>query len=382
MRKIVNITICSSGKVHSGGEKCFVELVKQFDRLGFKQDVYLGYKEDSTDLTSLKQTNISFLINEIINIQNKFLVLCLYIFLFIKSLFFLKKFNEPTIIISHSDAWPDVVFAYLLKKKNPKALWIAINHMLLPEKKYDSNPFFIRFYNFINQKLFFIFQKGSNLLVSVNDMYKNELKKYNNNSLIINYGKEKSFEKIKYFEQRDVDLCFIGRFFYQKGVYHLPEICEEIDNLIEDKNIKITFFLIGSINSVAKDLKKSLEKISPRFDFRFVGFKSGDEKYELLSKSKLFIFPSVFESFGIVYLDAISVGTPVIEYDLKCFNGHKHGVIKVPFLNNKMFAKKAVEVLTNKGLFETLSIEGYNYSKRYSWENTAISILNKIDLNL
>jgi len=379
MKKIINIAICSSGKVHSGGEKCYVELLKQFRKLEYRQDVYLGYKEHANDLPVLRETDTFFLINKIVNIQNKFLALCLYFFLFLRSLFFLKKFDEPVVIISHSDAWPDVIFAYLLRKINSKAYWIAINHMLLPERKYDPNPSIIRSYSYLNQKLFFFFQKTSNLLVSVNEIYKNQLRKYNRNTLIIRYGKEKNFDKIKKFEQRYIDLCFIGRFFYQKGVYQIPEICEEIDKLLKRSNRKLSFLFIGNINSVAREIKKRLEKYSHRFSFRFVGFRSGDEKYELLSKSKLFMFPSFFESFGIVYLDAISVGTPVIEYDLKYFNDHKYGVIKVPFLNNKLFAKKIMELLTNKSLFEKLSIEGHNYSNNFSWENTALSILNKID---
>jgi len=90
-----------------------------------------------------------------------------------------------------------------------------------------------------------------------------------------------------------------------------------------------------------------------------------------LKKSRILVFPSYFESFGIVYLDAISVGTPVVEYDLPCFVDHKYGVIKVPFKDNNAFAESLKKLLINDALYKKLSLEGYRYSKEFSWDKTA-----------
>lgn len=382
MHKIINVAICSSGVVSSGGEKCFVELVKQFCFLGYDQEVFLGLNTGNSDIPLKENIKLFYLEKtKKEEVKNKVLILFLYFSLFSKSLFKLKKYKEKIIIISHSDAWPDVIFAYFLKKLNPSAYWVAINHMLLPEKKYDANASIIRFYNYLNQIVFFFFQRGSDLLVSVNKVYEKQLARYNKNILIIKYGKEKTFDRIKNLNERSIDICFIGRFFHQKGVYQILEICKEVDKLLPEEKPKLLFVFIGEINAVAIEIMSRLREVDNRFDFKFVGFKSGDEKYELLGKSKLFMFPSLFESFGIVYLDAISVGTPVIEYDLEFFKDHKSGVIKVPFMDNKIFAQKIVEVLTNEKLFEKLSKEGYAYSDNFSWKKTALSILNKVNEN-
>lgn len=378
-RKIVNIGICSSGVVCSGGEKCFVELVKQFYLLGYDQEIFLGLDVGKSDIVRDDRVKIIFVKKNHKEKANKSKgsVLLLYGNLFFRSIFSLRKYKEKIIVISHSDAWPDVVFAYLLKWLNPDAYWIAINHMLLPEKKYDTNVPIIRFYNYLNQCIFFLLQRKSNLLVSVNEMYRKQLERRNKNVLIIQYGKEREFERVRSFGERNTDICFIGRFFHQKGVYQILEICREIDRLLPKEQPKLSFQLIGEINPVAIEIRDGLKELDNRFVFDFTGFISGDAKYELLGKSKVFMFPSLFESFGIVYLDAISVGTPVVEYDLECFGDHKEGVLKAPFKNNKIFAQKIVEILKNRKYFEELSGKGYAYSSNFSWKNTADRILNE-----
>lgn len=380
MKKIINVDICGSGVVSSGGEKCFAELVRQFNILGYDQDVYLGWRSKTkSDLPENKNVHLIFLIENINISKSKFLVPFYYFLIFTKSVFLVKKEKEKFILISHSDAWPDVIFSFLFKLVNSSCKWVAINHMLLPKKKYDTNPFYIRFYNLLNQKVFFIFQKKANLLVSVNIMYSKMLKKYNKNVLIIGYGSERNNISIRNYSQRDIDLCFIGRFYPQKGIFQIPNILSKVDKLLERKNIKLSFIFIGEINENAKKLMQQLNSLSHRFDFKFVGFKSGEEKYELLGRSKLFIFPSNFESYGIVYLDAISVGTPVIEYDLECFNNHKNGVCKIPYLNNEIFARKIVELLNNENEYKFLSESGWKYSREVSWKNTAVRLLDEID---
>jgi glycosyltransferase involved in cell wall biosynthesis/O-antigen/teichoic acid export membrane protein len=51
---------------------------------------------------------------------------------------------------------------------------------------------------------------------------------------------------------------------------------------------------------------------------RFVGWVSGRAKYELLSSARIVAVPSRFETFGIVALEALATGTPVVAFDIPC----------------------------------------------------------------
>ncbi len=381
--KIIHIHIGSADSGGGGGEKCFFELVKEYDRLGFKQEIYVGFKSSISEFRNLsKNAYVHYMIDKNLQIKNKILYLWLYFKTFFISFKYIKKYNENILIITHSEVFSSVVFARLLKWKNKKAFWIAIIHMLVPPKNFDLTPSIMRYYHILEQNIFFKIQKKSNLLVTVNEMYDAKLMKYNINRLNIKYGKEKEFFYINPFEKRTIDIIFIGRFYPQKGIDQIPDICRCIDDKLKSNgiDIKLNFGLIGVMNEEGERLKKNLNAFLSRFNFIFYGFKSGDEKYDLLGKSKVFVFPSHFESFGIVYLDAISVGTPVIEYDIPCFNDHRKGIIKVPYLNNEVFAEKIIKLLFNKELFNKLSIEGFDYSSEFSWKKTSNLILEKINI--
>jgi glycosyltransferase involved in cell wall biosynthesis len=70
----------------------------------------------------------------------------------------------------------------------------------------------------------------------------------------------------------------------------------------------------GDVGYVAQ-LKKIAEDygISDKIDW--LGWRKGDEKFELLKDADLLLLPSLYESFANVALEALSVGTPVLVSD-------------------------------------------------------------------
>jgi glycosyltransferase involved in cell wall biosynthesis len=51
---------------------------------------------------------------------------------------------------------------------------------------------------------------------------------------------------------------------------------------------------------------------------RFVGWVSGAAKFDLLASARLVAVPSRFETFGLVALEALATGTPVVAFDIDC----------------------------------------------------------------
>jgi glycosyltransferase involved in cell wall biosynthesis/O-antigen/teichoic acid export membrane protein len=51
---------------------------------------------------------------------------------------------------------------------------------------------------------------------------------------------------------------------------------------------------------------------------RFVGWVGGAEKFELIAASRVVAVPSRFETFGIVAIEALATGTPVVAFDIPC----------------------------------------------------------------
>jgi glycosyltransferase involved in cell wall biosynthesis len=58
-----------------------------------------------------------------------------------------------------------------------------------------------------------------------------------------------------------------------------------------------------------------LEKYQKQYpDVEFVGFKTGAELAEYYANADVFVFPSRWETFGIVMIEAMACGTPVAAY--------------------------------------------------------------------
>ncbi|MEK7172453.1 MAG: glycosyltransferase family 4 protein [Patescibacteria group bacterium] len=373
---IHNICVCHNGTLLSGGEKFTYEVIPRWAKK-FPSINYFYFSEPPREWEidyKIKTINVS---SEAFKENGTLRVLLFYFVAFFRSLKIIRKFDsEKNIIISHSSAWPDVLIAFLFKYKNPQAHWLAISHSL-----YYPNPFFYQWlyikksripslaeiYKWLVQEVFFILQKKADLLAGGNSIDKEKLLTKNKNVHIIRYGGEYKGKPEFNIENKIYDICFLGRFTEPKGVLEVPEI---LNNLKKICDKKISAIFIARQDNYAGWLENKLKPLG--YDIKFLGAKYGEEKYDLLKKSKILIFPSYFESFGLVYLDAISVGTPVAEYDIPCLNTtHTCGVIKAPFKDNYAFAQNLKKLLTDQSFYQKLAKEGYEYSQTFDLDITA-----------
>ncbi|BFH72196.1 hypothetical protein SJAV_01400 [Sulfurisphaera javensis] len=99
-------------------------------------------------------------------------------------------------------------------------------------------------------------------------------------------------------------VLFIGRLEkYQKGIDFIPEIIRRVKEYAKD----IEFVIIGD----GPD-KEIIEKL----DVKYLGKVSEERKIQELQKADLLIFPSRFETFGLVLLEAQAFGLPVIAWNI------------------------------------------------------------------
>ncbi|SEO83645.1 phosphatidylinositol alpha-1,6-mannosyltransferase [Halorientalis persicus] len=78
---------------------------------------------------------------------------------------------------------------------------------------------------------------------------------------------------------------------------------------LDDTDAELLIAGTGRLESSLKDLA---EELGVREDVQFLGFVPDEELPELYASADLFVLPSEYEGFGIVFLEAMACGTPVV----------------------------------------------------------------------
>jgi glycosyltransferase involved in cell wall biosynthesis len=108
-----------------------------------------------------------------------------------------------------------------------------------------------------------------------------------------------------------------------------------------------------------------------------VPVRNDSELISLYMNAIAFVFPSLYEGFGMPLLEAMSAGCPVI-----CSNSSSFpevaGDSAVYFdpTNSKSIEETVREVLSSKSLQISLIRKGFNNLNRFSWEKSALETLN------
>lgn len=101
---------------------------------------------------------------------------------------------------------------------------------------------------------------------------------------------------------------FLGRLHPIKKVENLFYGVE----LLKERQQECELWIMGSgLPEYEAFLKAEVERLGLR-NVRFLGFVSGQEKYEKLAQLSTLFVPSDFENFGMIVTEALSVGTPVM----------------------------------------------------------------------
>lgn len=184
------------------------------------------------------------------------------------------------------------------------------------------------------------------------------------NCIDLDYIKEKSSETVEHhwFNDPTPIIVSIGRLVPQKGFEYLIKAIKIVNN-----SMQVRLLLIGDGNEKKSIINLSKELlIEDKVDL--IGFKSNP--YPYLKNADLFVLSSNFEGFGIVLIEAMAVGLPVISTDCEygpkeIINDYQNGIL-VSKKSPEIIADKIIEILKNDELRSNLSKYAIERSKYFS----------------
>lgn len=104
----------------------------------------------------------------------------------------------------------------------------------------------------------------------------------------------------------------------------------------------------------------------------FPGYIDDEDLPTLYKLAKVFVFPSLYEGFGIPPIEAMAYGTPVVVSDKSCLpeTVGDAGLVVDPE-NSKAFAEAMYRAIHDESLRRALIEKGYKRAGEFSWERAA-----------
>jgi len=177
---------------------------------------------------------------------------------------------------------------------------------------------------------------------------------------------EPSFEERFKISPNDKIVLFLGRVTLQKGPDYFIEAAKKV--LDVDPNVK--FVLAGTGDMLPRMIERAAD-LGIGHKVLFPGFVNQAQGAQLYKMADVFVMPSVSEPFGIVPLEAMSHGTPVIISKQSGISEVLKHALKVDFWDVNDIANKIIAALTYATLHQELKQHGSVEVRRFNWENTA-----------
>ena len=134
-------------------------------------------------------------------------------------------------------------------------------------------------------------------------------------------------------------------------------------------------YIVGKQNHVFSQ-QNGLDEELP--NVRFLGRVSDENLRQLYNQAVCFIFPSIYEGFGLPLLEAMTCGCPVLASDIPVFREvcGDAAIYFNPYDETSIRNAIAHFLSLNKEEQEKLQTAGYEHAQRYSWEQSARSIID------
>lgn len=122
--------------------------------------------------------------------------------------------------------------------------------------------------------------------------------------------------------------------------------------------------------------KDIMERIDNTEGVRYIGYVIEEDKWSLYTHSSLFVFPSLYEGFGLPVLEAMAAGVPVITSNVSSLpEVVGHGAYLVNPMNIDEIALGMTRIIAHDTMRKRLVEQGTERASRFSWHQAATQFL-------
>lgn len=194
-----------------------------------------------------------------------------------------------------------------------------------------------------------------------------------------NFDFEQSEFRRKYADDNEKIVFYVGRHVFEKGIHLLIEAAHEIVNRYN--NVK---FIIAGTGPMTEELKNRVRQMGIESKVSFVGYMKDEDRDRLYKVANAAVFPSLYEPFGIVALEAMAAGCPVVVSDtggLSEIVEHKVNGLKSINGIPQSIADNVSELLYDDNLADKLKKNALKtVYEKYTWDKVAALTVNMYEM--
>ena len=184
---------------------------------------------------------------------------------------------------------------------------------------------------------------------------------------VVHWGiDEENIPKGTYKAANENIVLFLGRVTIQKG----PDYFIETAKKVLEYEPNTTFVIAGDGDMLPRIINRTSE-LGIANKVIFTGALRGDDVHKAFKTAKLYVMPSVSEPFGLVALESIKNGTPVLLSKTSGVSEVVQNALKADFWDIDSMTNKIVSVLRHNALREDLSSNAKQESAKFTLREPA-----------
>lgn len=173
-------------------------------------------------------------------------------------------------------------------------------------------------------------------------------------------------------------LLYAGRVSPHKNVVRMIEAFSALKTELgrDQAYPDLKLIIIGDDLSGNPDLRRTVVRSGVQNDVRFLGFIPIEVLRIFYDEAKVFVFPSLYEGFGLPPLEAMVHGTPVVTSNVSSLPEVVGNAAVLVNPENVFEIMRALHrVLTDQSLRKRMKERGYQQAAHFSWETSVRRIL-------
>lgn len=249
---------------------------------------------------------------------------------------------------------------------------ITIIHQLVREIFYDEFPRPVSDLGFGLEPLMYRIYSRSKIVAASQSTARDLMHcgvPYDNIDVVEPGCSNPGFERPELRERSPWTIGCVSRLMKYKGLQFAFSALSKLRESLPDVKL-----LVAGSGPYQQELSRMAREMGVSHHVNFLGRLSEECKFKLYGQSRVAIYPSYREGFGISVIEANSMGTPVVGWDVP---GSRDSIVNgttgllAPFPNEIAFADRLSTLLTDDATWLSLSDRALKWAQEHSWDRSA-----------